>query len=225
MLNRSFFLTCVLILSISLMTSGCAVNFYKQSPKNKEKIQTLTSEISDLKKQQELERESFEEAKKMLEKKLKSEIADESISLEIDERGLVIILSDYILFDSGKAEVKEDANTVLSKVAQIIKKKVPGKNIGVGGHTDNIPITHSSWKSNWELSTTRATNVLHSLVERGVLPGKLSATGYGEHRSLGSNDTEEGRSANRRVEIVILPEFQEKRGGLSDEDKENDNIK
>lgn len=225
MLNRSFFLACVMILSINLMTAGCAVNFYKQSPKNKEKIETLTEEISNLKEQQALERESFEEAKKMLEKKLKSEIDNDSISLEIDERGLVIILSDDILFDSGKAEVKEDADTVLSKVAQIIKKKVPGKNIGVGGHTDNVPITHSKWKSNWELSTARATNVLHSLVERGVLPEKLSATGYGEHRSLKSNDTEEGRSANRRVEIVILPEFQEKREDILGKEKEAANIK
>jgi len=208
------------------MATGCAVSFYKQSPKNRKKIKDLTFEITDLKEEQTLERKKFEEVKRLLEKKLKSQIDDESISLEIsDERGLVIILSDDVLFDSGKAEVKDAADPVLDKVTQIIKKKVPDKNIGVSGHTDNVPITHSQWKSNWELSTSRATNVLHSLVERGVLPGKLSATGYGKHRPRASNKTEEDRSKNRRVEIVILPEFQEKKGGFSDERKEGEFIK
>ncbi|MFH1836721.1 MAG: OmpA family protein [Candidatus Omnitrophota bacterium] len=226
MKNRFYFYVCVLAVVIfSFMSTGCAVNFYKQNPKNKEKIKDLTAEINDLKEQQEMEREKFEEVKRMLEKKLKSEIDDESISLEMDEYGLVIILSDEILFDSGKAEVKDEADPMFDKVSKIITEKVPDKNIGVSGHTDNVPITHSKWKSNWELSTTRATNVLHSLVERGVLPKKLSATGYGEHRPRASNDTEEGRSKNRRVEIVILPEFQEKKTDLSDSGKEGDLIK
>jgi len=215
----------VMIVVLSFMVTGCAVNFYKQSPRSKKKIEELSAEISELKKQQELERKKFEETKEMLEKKLKTEIDDESISLEMDERGLVIVLSDNVLFDSGKAEVKEDADGVLTKVAQIIKKKVSDKDVGVSGHTDNVPITHSSWKTNWELSTARATNVLHALVERGVLPEKLSATGYGEHRPRETNGTEEGRAKNRRVEIVILPEFQEKREGLSEEEGEADNIK
>ena len=78
--------------------------------------------------------------------------------------------------------------------------------IGIEGHTDNEPIKYSGWKSNWELSTARALSVLHYLIdEKGVAPIRVSAIGYGEYRPIASNSNKEGRQANRRVEIVILP--------------------
>ncbi|MGB3112323.1 MAG: OmpA family protein, partial [Candidatus Omnitrophota bacterium] len=77
------------------------------------------------------------------------------------------------------------------------------------GHTDNVPITYSNWASNWELSTARATNVLHYMESKGVSPDRLSATGYGEHHPVASNAAETGQARNRRVEIVILPEYPE----------------
>ncbi|MFH1847538.1 MAG: OmpA family protein [Candidatus Omnitrophota bacterium] len=201
----------IAVLLFGLVSSGCAVNFYTQSPRNKEKIKNLEAKITDLEAEREKEQKRFKEVELELKKKFKPQIADKSISLERDERGLVIIVSDDILFDSGKAEFKKDAHTTLDKVAKILEQKVPDKNIGVSGHTDNVPIKFSKWKSNWELSTARATNVVHHLAEKGVLSAKLSATGYGEHRPLDSNATETGRSKNRRVEILILPEFVEKR--------------
>ncbi|MCK5081464.1 MAG: OmpA family protein, partial [Candidatus Omnitrophica bacterium] len=79
-------------------------------------------------------------------------------------------------------------------------------NVGIEGHTDNVPITHSGWKSNWELSTARALSVLHHLEDNeGISPKRLSATGYGEFRPVASNATKAGKQDNRRVEIVILP--------------------
>ena len=199
------------IIVASLVLSGCAVNFYKQNPRSKKMIKDLETKVSDLEMEKKIEQERFAEVKRMLEQKLKSQIADRSVSLEMDERGLVIILSDDILFDSGKAEVKKDAYPVLDKVAKIITKEVPDKNVGVYGYTDNVPIKSSKWKSKWELSTTRATNVLHVLESKGIPPKRLSATGYGENRPIASNATAEGRAANRRVEIVILPEFAKKK--------------
>ncbi|MEA3488725.1 MAG: OmpA family protein [Candidatus Omnitrophota bacterium] len=216
--KRYFLAGMAVLISSSLLVSGCALNFYKQSPRSKKKIKDLESTIGDLKAKREKERAQFEATKRMLEQKLRSQIADKSVSLKMDDRGLVIILSDDILFDSGKAEVKRDAFPILDKVAGIIKKQVPDKNIGISGHTDNVPIKHSGWESNWELSTTRATNVLHYLESRGVSPKRLSATGYGEHRAIASNATAEGRAQNRRVEIVILPQFVEKRGKGADRD-------
>jgi chemotaxis protein MotB len=195
----------------STLNTGCALNFYKQSKRDRQKIKELQGQISDLEAKRQKEREQFEEVKRMLQQKLRSQIADDQISLEMTDRGLVIILSDDVLFDSGKAEIKEKARPVLDNVASIIKSKVPDKDIGVSGHTDNVPIKHSHWKSNWELSSSRATNVLHYLVKRGVSPDKLSATGYGEHKPVASNATVSGRAKNRRVEIVILPDFQEER--------------
>ncbi|MCK5450432.1 MAG: OmpA family protein [Candidatus Omnitrophica bacterium] len=218
---RRYFLRSIMILiAVSVLTSGCAWNFYKQNPRSKEQIAELEEKIDDLEVQRERERLEFEDVKRMLERKLGSQIKNESISLSVDERGLVIVLSDNILFDPGKAKVKEDAYSILDKVASIIKKNVPNKNIGIGGHTDNTPIKHSAWKSNWELSVARATNVLHYLIKQEVEPERLSAIGYGEHKGIASNSTEAGRAKNRRVEIVILPEFTEKRSDNL-EDKEH----
>lgn len=213
---KFFSWSAVALIASSMLVSGCAVNFYKQSPRSKQEISKLKAKITDLEAERENENRQFEAIKKQLEARLSGQISDRDVSLEIGDRGLVIILSDNILFDSGKADVKSMAYPVLDEVAMVVNEKVPGKEIGVGGHTDNVPITHSKWKSNWELSTARATNVLHYLVSKGVSPEKLSATGYAEHKSVASNDTAKGRSANRRVEIVILPEFTEKRETLSE---------
>jgi chemotaxis protein MotB len=88
----------------------------------------------------------------------------------------------------------------------VLLKEVADRDIGIEGHTDNQPIKYSGWKSNWELSMARATSVLHYLVDKkGLAPQRVAATGYGEYRPVATNDTEEGRRLNRRVEIVILP--------------------
>ena len=213
--RRLFTAALAALIGTSLLVSGCALNFYKQSPRSKEQVKELQAKIDDLETQRMKERAQFEATKKMLEDKLRSQIKDGSMSLKMQDGSLVIILSDDILFDSGKAEVKKDAYPMLNQLADVINKKVPDKNIGVTGHTDNVPIKHSGWASNWELSTARATNVLHYLESRGVSPKRLSATGYGEHRPVASNATAEGRSKNRRVEIVILPQFEEKREDLA----------
>ena len=194
----------VLVLVFSL--TGCAVNIYKGRPRDKARISELSTEVdrvSDLRKK---EKDELQRAMEDLQRKLNKEIADKKIKLEMAERGLVITFVDKILFDSGKAEIKKGAFSALKKVAGVIRKRVSDRDIGIEGHTDNIPIKHSGWKSNWELSTARATSVLHYLVDKGkVNPARCSAIGYGEFRSVVSNDTPEGRQENRRVEIVIMP--------------------
>ncbi len=215
----------VFVVSSSLLLSGCAVNFYKQSPRSKKEIGELKAKIGDLEKQRREERAKFEAVKRMLESKLSGQIANEQVSLEMNERGLVIILSDDILFDSGKATLKSKAYPILDKVATIIKNNVSDKNIGISGHTDNVPIKYSKWKSNWELSAARATNVLYYLENKGVSPKRLSATGYGEHRPIESNKTVSGRARNRRVEIAILPEFAEKKPGEATEAAKEEQLK
>jgi chemotaxis protein MotB len=222
---RSSVVLVALVLTASMMTSGCALNFYKQSPRSKKQIQELEAKISDLEAQRRAEQKEFEDARRMMEQKLRGEIDGDKISLRLDDAGLAIILSDDILFDSGKADIKKGAYSVLDYLISVINEKVPGKNIGVTGHTDNVPIKFSGWKSNWELSAARATNVLDYLENNGVSPQRLSATGYAEHRPIASNDTAAGRAKNRRVEIVILPEFAEQREGLDVEGLDADVIK
>ena len=176
-----------------LNLAGCTIIFQKGRRTDIEKIQVLEEEVDRLAK-----------LKAELEEKLKG---IEGVSLSMEQKGLVITFLDEVLFDSGKAKIKSKAYAALDKVASVITSKAPDLNIGVEGHTDNVPIKYSGWKSNWELSTARATSVLHYLIEKGVLPEKLAATGYGEYRPVASNENAEGRRKNRRVEIVILPEL------------------
>jgi chemotaxis protein MotB len=196
----------VLVLLASLVTTGCAINIYKKSPKAMRKIEDLSGEVAKLSELRAREREEFERIKKELKRKLKGKVG-----LALAERGLVITLANNILFDSGKARIKNDAGPILGKIANVIKNRAPDKNIGIEGHTDNIPIKYSSWKSNRELSTARANNVYHYLVDRaGLTPSKLRTIGYGQFRPIAGNNTAAGRAKNRRVEIVILPRYPRK---------------
>ena len=206
-------LTISAVFFIVSVLSGCAVNFYRRDPRSERQIEELREQVHTLEAKRMAERDRFAQIKRMLEEQLKGQISRDQVSLAIQEGSLVIVLSDDILFDSGKAEIKKEAYVVLDKLSVILIEELPTKNIGIAGHTDNVPIRFSPWASNWELSTARATSVLHYLVDVGVAPQRLSAIGYGEHRPVASNETSAGRAKNRRVEISILPEFLEKRPG------------
>ena len=184
-----FITACVLPLN------GCTIVLQKGRRVDVEKISRLKSELSEL-----------ERAKKELEDRLSKEIADKEVKVEMLAKGLVITFVEEVLFDSGKATLREDSSAKLEKVSGVIQTVVPDLSIGIEGHTDNQPIRHSTWKSNWELSSARALSVLHFLSENGgVKPERLAAIGYGEYRPVASNDDKVGRQKNRRVEIVILP--------------------
>ncbi|NQT91048.1 MAG: OmpA family protein [Candidatus Omnitrophica bacterium] len=192
--RNTLFLVTVLLLA--LVTSGCAVGFYKGRPSDKVKINELKDELSRLR-----------EAKLLLEKKLSKEIDANQVTVNMSDRGLVITFMAEVLFNSGKSKLSPEGMNMLNKVAKILKEEDINNDIGIEGHTDNVPIKHSGWKSNWELSTARSTSVLHYLLDRCALsPEKLSATGYGEYRPVVSNATAEGREKNRRVEIIIKPQ-------------------
>ncbi len=187
------------------LTSGCGVNFFFGRPSDVKKIQELSAEMDRIKRPKEVESNQLRDAQRMLEQRLQREISDKQVKLEMAERGLVLTFVAEVLFDSGKATLRPEAQQTLGKVASVIREKVSDRDVGVEGHTDNEPIKHSGWKSNWELSTSRATSVLHALEDGGVNPRRLVATGYGEYRPVASNDALEGRQQNRRVEIVIIP--------------------
>ena len=188
------FISAVICLFLIGAITGCSLNIYKGHPEDLDRISKLRSKVKGL-----------EDAKALLEERLKVEIKEKQVKLDITKRGLVITFVSEVLFDSGKAVLKKKAGPILDKVAGVIKEKVPDRYIGIEGHTDNQPIKYSGWKSNWELSTARATTVLHYLEDGGIKPAKLQATGFGEHRPVTSNKTKAGRQQNRRVEVVILP--------------------
>ncbi|MFI5349332.1 MAG: flagellar motor protein MotB [Elusimicrobiota bacterium] len=153
----------------------------------------------------------LEKAKKSyedLQAGLKSEIAAGEIKITQLQGKLTVNLVDRILFDSGKAEIKDDGRKVLDKVGGILNT-VLDKNIRIEGHTDNKPITGdllAKYPSNWELSTARATAVARYLQDKDkVDPARLVAAGYGEFHPIAPNDTADSRALNRRIEIVLVP--------------------
>lgn len=197
-----------LIGALLVSLTGCTVAFYSRYPRDKARIKELSDQVSQMQRLRAQETDELKAALAQLESKLKGEIASKQVSVGMEERGVVITFVDEVLFDSGKAIIKPGAYDVLNRVADILKDKVADKNIGVEGHTDNQPIKYSGWKSNWELSTARATSVLHYLVDNcGITPERLQATGYGEYRPVASNLTQDGKQKNRRVEIIILPKI------------------
>lgn len=128
---------------------------------------------------------------------------DESVSTDIDDRGLIIRMSNSILFDSGTANIKSDNSSSLSTIGTLLNS-MPNY-IRIEGHTDNLPISNTKFKSNWELSVLRATNMAEILInDAGIKPERISVLGYGEFRPIADNSTAEGRAKNRRVDIVIM---------------------
>lgn len=126
-----------------------------------------------------------------------------SITTSIQEKGLVITFNDTVLFNSGEANIKDDWKTKLISISKVLNGI--DNYIRVEGHTDNVDIKTPYFNSNWQLSSIRAANVAEFLINDGnINPARLSAIGYGENRPVKSNDTEEGRTANRRVDILIL---------------------
>jgi chemotaxis protein MotB len=122
--------------------------------------------------------------------------------LELRENKLRIVFNAPILFESGSADLRADCIPYLSQLAQALAE-LPNP-IQIEGHTDNKPVAGRKFLSNWELSSARAFAVLRAFEINGLPSSRLSAIGYGEFRPVKTNDTEEGRMANRRIEINIM---------------------
>jgi chemotaxis protein MotB len=144
-----------------------------------------------------------DELRKELENALGDEIRKHEVQMRMTPEGLVVF------FNSAEADLLEDGQATLARIATILGGR--GFEIRVEGHTDNIPIHTARFKSNWELSTARATQVVALLIEKYSFdPLLISAAGYAEYRPIGSNETPQGRAANRRVDLVVVGKPTEK---------------
>jgi chemotaxis protein MotB len=144
-----------------------------------------------------------EKLKHELETALGDDIRKQRVQMRVGPDGLVVSLREIGFFDSGAASLLPEAKPTLTRLAKVLEEK--NFEIRVEGHTDNVPIHTQQFNSNWELSTARATEVVSMLVrEYGFDPRYVSVAGYAEYRPLYSNDTEEGRKANRRIDLVVI---------------------
>ncbi len=139
---------------------------------------------------------------------LEGEIKRGELTISNLEGQLSVNLLNKILFDSGKAEIKKAGQKVLRSLGDVLSK-FPEKALQIEGHTDNVQISSrliDKFPSNWELSTARATSIVHFLQDKIGLPGdRLVAAGYSEYRPVASNDDAEGRTQNRRIQILLVP--------------------
>jgi chemotaxis protein MotB len=152
---------------------------------------------------------ALDRARKRAISEFQPEITAKKVRVKEDERGLVISLAADAFFRPAQAELEmETARNMLLKVSDLLTSQdLAGKKIRIEGHSDSTPTDPAGpWKSNWELSSARALNVLHRLVEYGVNEKQFQVAGFADTVPLASEDTPEGRTYNRRIDLVILTE-------------------
>ncbi|MBM7621346.1 chemotaxis protein MotB [Bacillus tianshenii] len=144
-----------------------------------------------------------------IKKRIDSYIAEKDLSKMLDtsltDEGLLVLIRDNVLFTSGSDQVRTEDMEIAKEISDLLVINPP-RNIIISGHTDNVPINNSKFASNWELSVMRAVNFMKIIIENDRLdPSWFSAKGFGEFEPIATNDTDDGKAQNRRVEILILP--------------------
>ena len=143
------------------------------------------------------------ELHRKLAKALGKEIERQEVDLRMTPEGFVISLHELGFFDSGEAHLLPGASDKIKRIAAVLMEY--GLDMRVEGHSDNVPIHNDTFASNWDLSTARAMAVAMMLIdEAGVDPQRMSIAGYAQYHPAATNDTPEGRRANRRVDIVVV---------------------
>ena len=121
---------------------------------------------------------------------------------------MTVKLSNAILFDSGKARLREEGKAAVAQIVPALAK-VGDREFLVAGHTDNVPIRTARYKNNWELSTARAVSMVTEMISDGYPGTRIGAAGFGEFDPIASNDTDQGKEQNRRIEIILMPNLGE----------------
>jgi len=149
------------------------------------------------------EQDDFEKLKRRIDAEAKRLGLADKVHTEIRDRGLVVqLLTDGVLFDSGRADLKPTAEPLLVPLGRLIRTEGTHPVI-VEGYTDSVPVGTGQFPTNWELSGARAARVVRHFINDGVSMGRLSAAQFAQQHPIASNATPQGRSRNRRVEVVL----------------------
>lgn len=168
---------------------------------SKEKTQ-LRSSLDEMNKRDEAQRREFAD----LQQRLKKLSDAGTLSVRMIDGKLVVNLGSDILFPSGSAKLSREGLKTIVEVAQQLKS-IPDKKFQIEGHTDNVPISTAIFPSNWELASARSVMVVKEMIKQGFSPQHISAATYADFAPIQSNDTKEGKAANRRIAIVIIPDL------------------
>jgi chemotaxis protein MotB len=190
----------VSVVTLAAVAMGCSNA--KLVAEKDQQIASLQEDISALEADLATQRQMNEE----LEQKLSGFKEKEKVWIEEKDGLTHITIDGEVTFNTGSTRIKPTGKDILDKIWDVVGQ-YPDRNILIEGHTDNVPIAERfqyRYKSNWELSSARAHQVLHYVRSQfGVDPKRIAAVGYGEYRPIADNDTEEGRARNRRVVITI----------------------
>jgi chemotaxis protein MotB len=168
-------------------------------------LQKRLDELEQQKKQAEARAAMF----RSLVDKLRSMVDAGQIKVTVRNGRMLLVLPNDILFDSGKTELKAEGKDAIAKVAKVLATMPADRHFLVAGHTDNLPIHSKKFRSNWELSTERAVEVVRLLIDSGMKPSQVGAAGYAEYDPAADNATPDGQKQNRRIEIVVEPNLSE----------------
>lgn len=150
------------------------------------------------------------------------DLSDEDIQIKVDKGAVFVSISDKFLFKSGSFRLNSGAMNVISKVAKILEAK-PDFEVMVEGHTDNVSYRKGDLEDNWDLSTKRATSIVRVLqTDFKIDPARMTAAGRAEYMPIADNETAEGRAANRRTRIIILPKLDQFYGMIEEGLKEDE---
>jgi chemotaxis protein MotB len=194
-----------ILIIIALVFAGAAYYFYDGKTAAEDELE---SKVDNISKDKEKEIAQLKGTYNEFAARLKKEIEQGQIKIiQLSDR-LSVIMVDKILFPSGEAEITPEGFMVLERIGDVLKN-TQNKTIRIEGHTDNVQINKQlkkKYSTNWELSTARATNVVRFLQEKiGIEPKFLQPIGMSEYHPVASNETLDGRSQNRRIEIALLP--------------------
>lgn len=138
--------------------------------------------------------------------KFKALISAGKLRVKIANGKMVLELPTDVLFASGSAKLSDAGIQAIAEITAILAT-LTKRRFQVEGHTDNVPIKTARFRSNWELASTRAVGVVKAMVEAGMDGGRISAASFGEFQPVAANDSTEGKTANRRIEIVVVPDL------------------
>ncbi|MDZ5713400.1 flagellar motor protein MotB [Jeotgalibacillus haloalkalitolerans] len=177
----------------------------EEMTEEEQQMQELLAEQSERETAAAADLEELQEIQEQINEYIAANSLGELFETELTDEGLLLTIRDNVLFASGSADVRAEYQNIAEDVAGLLEFDPP-RNVIITGHTDNVPISTAAFSSNWELSVMRAVNFMKLVIENPNLdPRWFSAKGFGEFQPIASNETEEGRAQNRRVEVLILP--------------------
>lgn len=196
----------LMIFFLLLYTFSIAKADKTKSRKYEESLQEIQKAFGGKIDKEKLQKARIKEEEEKMAKRLQKKMGEKKqasfVEMETDEKKIRLMLSESILFDSGKSKLKLSAKKVLSDIIGEFKD-MPNE-ILIEGHTDNLPMKNGKYRSNWELSTGRAYSVIMYMKKMGIQPDRMACIGYGEYRPITKNRTPKERAKNRRIEISFV---------------------